>query len=580
MTPRMQWLKRPSSMVTGIGVIIAVSLLVALMPLPAGPGANVDLAAGEQPSDFGAVPGTAATGDLGTDGATAADGAATADGSAGGADGTSTSTGGATAAGTSGGAGGPAAGTASNGGPAAGSPGGGATSAAGGATYQGVTADSVLWGVSAQENGCGGFNQNEVAGAYGIQTNPRVAYAVNIEYWNKYPLTDFPLPAEIRKHVNRKNGYWGRKIKSVFRDSGGFACQDVGRANAVRMAEQDKVFGLIQRGNEGPEVPMSLVMAQHKLIHIGRHLTTASFQRQRAPYFYDGFWGTGEVQNTSMGSWICRDWKGGRARDTGDPLVTGKPRVFGITRPEGTNFDEASAALKAELNRCGVKFGEYAYPADVSTMAANVETVVSRMKRDGVTTLLSVDPFISVLLIAQAADKQRYFPEWVRSGFSDGSHPIYYKTFMTESQARNAWAAADAASIKTPSYYKSEPYLAWKKIRPNEEPVGDWDVYYYQFKTLAMGMAGAGPNLTPLTFGQGLARVCSPCPRANPLLPLEILGPDHPTNRDGFTLVKWNPNKPCPICKPDGEGNPTMGYFDFPEKGKRYGRRITDPDPG
>src|SRR4051812_5439058 len=85
-----------------------------------------------------------------------------------------------------------------------------------GNSYQGVTATTVKWGFSAQDKPCGGFSQNETAAAYGLSSNPTTDYQVNLEYWNKYPLTDYPLPSEIRAHVNPKVGYWGRRITSVF----------------------------------------------------------------------------------------------------------------------------------------------------------------------------------------------------------------------------------------------------------------------------------------------------------------------------------------------------------------------------
>jgi hypothetical protein len=62
------------------------------------------------------------------------------------------------------------------------------------------------------------------------------------------------------------------------------------------------------------------------------------------------------------------------------------------------------------------------------------------------------------------------------------------------------------------------------------------------------------------------------------LLPLHRLAPGHYTDLSGFTLVKYNPNKPDPTAPKDQSGNAPMGYFDFLEGGKRYGLRITDPD--
>jgi len=447
-------------------------------------------------------------------------------------------------------------------------------------SYQGVSATKVKWGSAAALNSCGAFDQGAVARSFGIESNDPLSYEVATEYFNKYPLTDFPLPPDIRKGVNAKNGYWGRRLERILKDSGGYACQDVGRANAVAMAEKDKVFGLIMPNNDGPEVPMSLVMAQHKLIHIGRWLTGPLFWKQRAPYFYDGVHGDGVRENIALGSWVCRDWKGGKAHNTGDPKVTGMPRKFGILFPDDPQFREVAGFLDKELASCGMSVPKYAIPFDLATLEAQAQSTVNRMVRDGVTTILSVNDFLTRLLTSKSATNQGWHPEWVLSGWGIGSHPGAYNTFFEPTQAANAWAAADAASIHTPAWNKSEPYLAWKKVRPTTEPPDGWNNFYNDFKLLAIGMAGAGRNLNPTTFGQGLALLCKPCPRSDALLPLITVYPGHWTNREGFTLVKWNPNKPNYIDRPDANGQPKQGYFDFIENGKRYGLRITDPDPG
>jgi len=450
--------------------------------------------------------------------------------------------------------------------------------AADGASYQGVTATSVLWGVSAQKNGCGGFDQGEIQRGFGINSNAELNYELMVEYWNSFPLVDYPLPPEIRKHVNPENGYWGRKIETVFRDSGGYACQDVGRANAVRMAEEDLVFGLIMPPTDGPEVPMSLVMAQHQLIHIGRWLTGPMFWGPRQPYFFDGRWGSNISHVLAQGSWICRDWVGQLANDTGDPMVSGLPRNFGITYPDVPDFTEAVDHLDEELARCGLEgAGHYGIPFDLSTLAANAQTVVTRMRSDGVTTIVSVNDFLTRLLMMEAATQQNWHPEWVVSGMGNGSFPGTYSTFMTPDQAANVWGAVDNAAVTDGPYTETEAYVAFKRIRPNEEPDDGWVNFYEQFKLLALGMAGAGPNLTPQTFAQGLYTLCNPCHQDSPLDRLERITPDDPTDIEGFTLVKWDPDRICTPCKPDANGNAPAGYFDFLEDGKRYGLTIRDP---
>lgn len=558
-----RWLRDGREFLPGITAAALLGLLVFLLPLPVTPGATG--AAGALPGPTGGSVGPLAP-TTGQSGATAA---GQVQGPAGGSSGGLT---GLTGAGA-----GPAGGAGGAGGAGAKVGAGGVFN--GGSTYQGVTATTVKWGFSAQTEGCGGFSQAQVAAAYGFASNDYNDYQMAEKYFNEYPLTNVPLPPVIRAHVNPRDGYWGRHIISVFRDSGGFACPEVGRANAVRMAEQDKVFGLIQRGNEGPEPDMSLVMAQHHLIAIGRQNTSPSYFTDRAPYFWDGYWGDGATENIALGSWICRDWKGRPASNTGDPTVSGLPRKFGMLFPDIAGFHELAGILQQELNTCGLlNVAQYTYPFDLQTLESSAQTVIARMHADGVTTVLSIADFFSTLALTQAATNQDYHPEWVRSGWGMGGYPAEYQTFMTKDQAANSWAAADNASIATPAYGHSESYLAWKKVSPSTEPDSDWDVYYYQFKLAALGMAGAGPDLTPTTFGQGIARLCDPCYRSNPLLPLFEAYPGHYANRLGFTLVKWDPNKADPIDTRNSNGQQPQGYFDFLENGKRYLATISQPD--
>ena len=480
-----------------------------------------------------------------------------------------------------GGAGGSGAGASAGAGFGSSSAAAAAAVAAKGKTYQGVTATSVLMGTAAATNSCGGFDQSAVRSAYGLApSNDQLSYKEAVAYFNKYPLTDYPLPASIRAHVNAKTGFWGRHITTVFRDSGGYACQDVGRANAVTMAEKDKVFGLIMPNTDGPEVPMSLVMAQHHLIHIGRWMTGPLFWKQRAPYFFDGWHGDGVEQNTALGSWICRDWVNKKGYNTGDVRVTGMPRKFGILFPDDPEFHEVANVLESEVGRCGLHPKQYAIPFDLQTLEAQAQATVSRMMQDGVTTILSVNDFLTRLMSSEAATNQGWHPEWVLSGWGIGSYPGAYNTFMDPTQAPNAWCACDAAAVNMPSWNHLESYLAWKKVMPSQEPPGGWNNFYWQFKLLALGLAGAGPDLNPTTFAHGLNLLCDPCARANALLPLMIVPPGHYTNREGFTLTRWDPNKPDVYDPPGNNGQPKAGYFDFLENGKRYLLRITDPDTG
>src|SRR3954452_22194042 len=154
-------------------------------------------------------------------------------------------------------------------------------------------------------------------------------------------------------------------------------------------------------------------------------------------------WGDGGNEAIALGSWTCRDWVNRTAHDTGDPLVANHPRKFGIVLADHYVYHDMAKYLHQELRRCGLNPHEYTYALDVSRAEAEAQTVISRMRADGITTILGLHDFLSNLFLDQAADSQNYHPEWVKSGWSDGGSPIEYRTFSTPSQAVNTWAAAD-----------------------------------------------------------------------------------------------------------------------------------------
>jgi hypothetical protein len=447
----------------------------------------------------------------------------------------------------------------------------GAGTATNGRTYQGVTADAIKLAYMFQTKTCGGANPAAVAAGVGIaagDTSTDILAAE--EYYNKYGFSEFALPASIAAHVGHGKGFWGRKITHILYDDGGFTCPDQARAVATQAATQDKVFGAVKYGTDGVEAAEAEIFGRNKLFFTGIYDTTPQTWKSVGPYTFDGRWGTGLDEMRALGSWTCRDKAGKPANNTGDVRVNGKLRKFGliyVDLPEGRN---AARLLESELARCRVNAELAAYPLDEAQVGSVAATTMAKMAQDGVTTILNLIDFVNIRVFTQAATNSAYFPEWLNSSFLLEDWMQTLHTFWDPSQIKNMEAVSERASVIAPAFEDQPAAKAWAKLNRGVAMSSNWDVWYQQFYVLALGLATAGPDLTPANMVAGLRKYCSPCPRSDPRLPLFSLAGDRHELEADFTVVKWNSTKPDITSPKDSSGNRPTGYWDFPERGKRY----------
>jgi hypothetical protein len=79
-------------------------------------------------------------------------------------------------------------------------------------------------------------------------------------------------------------------------------------------------------------------------------------------------------------------------------------------------------------------------------------------------------------------------------------------------------------------------YAAYKSVR-QDEPAFSVDLIYYQMYMLAIGLQGAGPNLTPATFEQGMFAYP---PKLGPV-GLWKFGPGDRTAANDVREIYWDP---------------------------------------
>lgn len=170
--------------------------------------------------------------------------------------------------------------------------------------------------------------------------------------------------------------------------------------------------------------------------------------------------------------------------------------------------------------------------------------------------LCACDPVMLALGLSPKANEQDYLPEWLSSGLAFVDQDIVSQLIDPKQWVR---AFGIAFNAEPEPQGRSFPYAAYKKVRPNDEPVFGYEEIYYQFYLLAIGLQLAGPNLAPQTFQAGMfAYPGGTGPRGS-----WHFGPGDFTPTDDFRELWWDPNRTSPQNNKQGAWVQLNG-------GKRY----------
>lgn len=452
--------------------------------------------------------------------------------------------------------------------------------------HKGVTDKKFRVGFSWQHESCGNFFGPGLAAAFGVpQPEDQEAINAGIDYFEKHANEVSFIanaPADVKAAVGSGKGYWGRTVEPFFADNGGPFCADAARAMVTDFAQTKKVFAAMQIPNDGGNYVIAGEASANKLVNIGAAGFRDADYKAWSPWAWDSTF-SGSKAVRGWASWACRDLVSGTTFDTGalsTPPTSKVPRVLGLLRPDDPLYKGLADEVKATLqSRCDGKFKiEQAYSLDVAAAQQTADTAMKAMEDAGVTTIYLLTDILFPAFFTTEATKDNYYPEWAVSsvGFQDIAFVIRH--LWNEQQKKNAFGASHLVAADRQPWFQTETYKAFKKVRPNREPPGNWNNWYIQMAILYAGVAGAGPVLNQDTFASGLHRLCGPCTRTSNKALLVGYGIGDPTGTDDFTLLKFNPNKQDVYDPPDQyNGQPQNGYWDFPEGGVRYLETIDRP---
>jgi hypothetical protein len=340
------------------------------------------------------------------------------------------------------------------------------------------------------------------------------------------PTTDNRALGDLEAYFNSRYQFYGRKLKLVQSSAQSTStCQE--RAAG---AQQDVAAGAFAAtgandGNAGNCYNDEMARAQRISVAVSGQFDEPRMAATR-PYLWQYTMSNDEIFST-IGEQICARFAGKPANHTTDPTLRGNPRSFGVILENVIRRDDVSLQpLFDSMAKCGAKIS----PDHVFRLSSKddagldhpeaAQTAVVRLKADHVTTVINLGIVFVEQYIANSADQQNYFPEWIFSTYGANDLNTALLGFWTPTQ-RTTVMGFTAMNPMRP--YAQEPAIeAIKEVDPTIDMNGDSGTvgqFFTQYKPmllLASGIQMAGPHLTPQTFEQALQRTVFPYPADDP----------------------------------------------------------------
>ena len=368
---------------------------------------------------------------------------------------------------------------------------------------------------------------------------------------------------------------YGRKVNLINLEASGKTGDDVAaKADAIRAATELHAF-MVWGGPTSTAWVNELTA--RKVICICTTTLPKDFYLRHAPYV----WGNGlhdENQAYIMrAEYIWKRLAGNPAQWAGDaglkPPLGPKARTFGLIYYDTNDhaYAEGEKFFEQELGRHGVTLVDRAgYVFDTASAQQTADTIMSKFKSEGITSVIFVGDPIYPAFYTQSASNQNYHPEWVVTGSALTDTTLFGRVYD-----KNQWNHAFGVSLLNARAPKTEgdPYRLYKWQFPSQEPPAKSE-YGVIFPTIWITYTGidlAGPKLTPESFRDGLFSF--PITPKNPgvTAPRESYGRqlwswDDYNLIDDSTQIWWDNT----ATGPDENGATGVGMYRYVDMGKRY----------
>lgn len=358
----------------------------------------------------------------------------------------------------------------------------------GGATSKGVTGDKILVSYRVL-GGEKGFQQTlaELAGA-SLSDTPETI---------QNTLTAFS------EYFNERFEFFGREMEIVFYDGQGSNTNELlgkGRsqaeADAVRVAEEIGSFADLSATSE----PYAGALASRGVIGFGTPYLSRQWHEERAPFAWSR--STDGTRVSELAAEYSNKRLHGKPADYAGGALKGKPREFATIAPENSWYQESVNNSRRIIEEAGNDPGtNVKYQLDLSTMSSQANNIIPKLKNEGITTIIcGCDPVLPVFL-SGIANRESYYPEFIIAGTALTDADIVGQLWDPRF-ANHAFGISSLEPFVPPT--QTIAYEAFKTVRPDQEPAFSVDLMYYQMYMLAIGIQGAGPDLTPQALSDGM----------------------------------------------------------------------------
>lgn len=419
----------------------------------------------------------------------------------------------------------------------------------GGATDKGVTADKILLvRYRGQENAATSAALTG-AGASDSREDTQKQYENFVKYFNQHFET------------------YGREvILKVYEATG--TTDESARSDAIAIAEKLGAFAVIGAGTVGAEE-----LARRGVLCMCTTSLSRQYYNALPPYIFSSL-PTSEGYSTHAAEYLGKRLAGDKANHAGDATFKTKVREFGHIWYEGEQ-GRADPIRKVgrdfyvnELAKYGIKLkAEFSYIFDIAKAPDQSQSMIAKMKNEGVTTItLAVDPLYPIF-ITQEATKQNYNPEWIILGTA-----LTDTTFFGRTYDKKQMQAAFGISPLYVSWadFRSSP--GWREYHHADPSANEGttdgkiavNVTRSSINIFFSGVQMAGPKLNQDTFAQGLFNM--PATGGTPARPLLKFTRQDPTWYKDFNEIYWDST----FQGKDEVNKDGVGAFLHVDQGNRY----------
>jgi hypothetical protein len=370
----------------------------------------------------------------------------------------------------------------------------------GGATYRGVTAEEIKIVVRHQADASG--------------PNARAVDEANRAAGSADRGSALEIAKTYTELFNNTFELYGRKVVYVDYEGTGIGTEEAqskGReaacADATAIADDVKGFGVILYTTAQIESePFSACAAKKQLfVPNGAAYFPEKYFREWDPYVWNRVMECERITG-DLAEYIGKRLLNRPARWAGDPVFQKQDRVFGTYVPDNDGYqhcvrmfeqklkDEYGGSIKHRVN----------YQLDVSRFPDQAANAVVQFKAAGVTTLINACDQISTIFLTQAADSQRWYPEWLIIGVAAQDTDGNGRLFSQNQVDGHLFGMSQLGRDKDINSKEGEAYKAWKMVRPDAEPPPGFGLVYYGVLDMFTKLQVAGPTLNPQNVAAGM----------------------------------------------------------------------------